>query len=537
MTSETAQRRAAAWTRVLAGPPQPVTPFLDRQAEQEALRRLLAPGGARPGPVVLQGPAGVGTTTLAAHLVGQLAPQFPGGIIWADLTTVNGDPWPILVAWPRMLGLIADYPPDPTQRVRNVRRALAGHVQARGPILAILDDARAIWVDGIHLLIRILPDAATPVLTSSEPAVAAMLGGEALPVAPWPKGTSTQLLAALSDGVLTGPLADAVARYAGGVPLALFLVARAAALDSAPTVLARLRDPGPWFDVLREASRTADDAISRCLAANYATLEARAPADARLWRWLGAFAPGVFSVAEVAGVLAAAGHIPPDESPTDAVGAALQRLADRGLVEPAPGWGYRLHPRLYLSAAALLDYAGETAAAQHAHRTSYLAYILARRSRFDELETVRTNLLLGMDRAVEAVDYAAVRGYAWALSSTRRNNVRRTLPGEEGFLWRHGYWHELRRRLEQARWAAEVAGEDWDVAAFAGNLAILLQELGERESARRELERVRDTFHRLGDTTQEIVALDQLSQLAQSSGDDEAAREYQRQAQALRQRL
>jgi hypothetical protein len=272
----------------------------------------------------------------------------------------------------------------------------------------------------------------------------------------------------------------------------------------------------------------ADDAISRCLAANYATLETRAPADARLWRWLGVFAPGVFSVSEVAGVLTAAGHIPAGEAPIDTVNAALHRLADRGLVEPAPGWGYRLHPRLYLSAVVLLEHAGEWDADQHAHRTTYLAYVLARRSRFIELETVRANALLGMDRAVEASDHAAVRGYAWALSATRRN--------EEGFLWRHGYWHELRRRLEQARWAAESEGEDWDVAAFAGNLAILLQELGELESARRELERVRATFHRLGDTAQEVIALNQLSQLAQADGDEEAVREYQRQAQALRQR-
>jgi len=524
MSSETARRRAAAWTRVLAGPPQPITPFLDRQAEQEAVRRLLLAPPARPRPVVLHGPPGVGTTTLAAYLAAHQAPQFPGGVVWADLATVNGDPWPILVAWPRMLGLIADYPPNPAHRLRNVRRALA---RVRDPFLVILDDARAIWFEGLQLLVQLLPDTATLLVTSSEAAVAAMLEATVVPVTPWPLAVSVQLLAALSAGALTEALADGVAHYAGAQPLALLLAARAAALDGVSAVLDRLRDPGPWFDVLREATHGADDALSRCLAANYALLAAQAPADARLWRWLGVLAPGVFSVAEVAGVLTAAGHIPPDESSTAAVEAALQRLADRGLVEPAPGWGYRLHPQLYLSAAALLDQAGETAAAQHAHRTSYLAYVLARRSRLDELETVRTNLLLGMDRAVEAMDYAAVRGYAWALSSTQRN--------EEGFLWRHGYWHELRRRLEQARWAAEVAGEDWDMAAFAGNLALLLQELGEQDNARRELERVRDTFHRLGDMAQELVALEQLTQLALASGDKAAAQEYYRQAQALRQ--
>ncbi|MBU1880281.1 MAG: ATP-binding protein, partial [Chloroflexi bacterium] len=192
------QSRIEAWLQVVAAPPPPVAPFLDRQAELDVLRRSLAAKETPPGPLILMGQRGLGTTTLAAHW----AAHWSGLTLWADLFTANGNPLPILSAWAQRLGQSASYAPGPAQRVQALRQILLARAETEPPLLVVLDEARAVWMEGIQVLCQALPDRATLLVTTSEPAVAAMLGVIPQPVAAWPTSIAMQFLASLSDGVL-----------------------------------------------------------------------------------------------------------------------------------------------------------------------------------------------------------------------------------------------------------------------------------------------------------------------------------------------
>jgi predicted ATPase/Tfp pilus assembly protein PilF len=77
-----------AWqSRVIAAPPQPVTPFIGRERETGQLSELLCDGSARL--VTVLGPGGVGKTRLAAQAADAARHHFADGMRWIGLSPLR----------------------------------------------------------------------------------------------------------------------------------------------------------------------------------------------------------------------------------------------------------------------------------------------------------------------------------------------------------------------------------------------------------------------------------------------------------------
>jgi predicted ATPase/DNA-binding XRE family transcriptional regulator len=66
-----------------------LTSFVGREAELDALRRLLDPGGSAVRLVTLLGPGGVGKTRLAVAVAAELAPVYPDRVVFVDLAPLR----------------------------------------------------------------------------------------------------------------------------------------------------------------------------------------------------------------------------------------------------------------------------------------------------------------------------------------------------------------------------------------------------------------------------------------------------------------
>ncbi|MER6137007.1 BTAD domain-containing putative transcriptional regulator [Streptomyces sp. NPDC001815] len=249
--------------------------FTGRERELEVIQRTLTqPTGSQPPAAVLVGGGGVGKTALAVRLGHRLRPAFPDGQLYAALRG-NGarpaDPHAVLGRLLRVLGTDPDrLPADPDERAEVYRLALAGR-----HLLLTLDDA----VDDEQVQPLLPGSADTAVLITSRVRLSAPLGARVVQLPDLPHGHSVRLLARLlgPERVNREPAAAAaIARYCGGLPLAL----RAAAvrLNTRPhwslsRYAQRLSDEGRRLDELAHSSLS----VRASFTASYNAL----PEDAR----------------------------------------------------------------------------------------------------------------------------------------------------------------------------------------------------------------------------------------------------------------
>jgi hypothetical protein len=249
--------------------------FTGRDREMEVIQRSLTqPSGSQPPAVVLVGGGGVGKTALAVRLGHRLRPAFPDGQLYAALRgsgTRPADPHAVLGRLLRVLGTDPDrLPADPDERAEVYRLALAGR-----QLLLTLDDA----VDDEQVQPLLPGSADTAVLITSRGRLSTPLGARVLQLPDLPHSHSVRLLARMlgPERVSREPAAAAaIARYCGGLPLAL----RAAAvrLNTRPhwslsRYAERLSDEGRRLDELAHSSLS----VRASFAASYNAL----PEDAR----------------------------------------------------------------------------------------------------------------------------------------------------------------------------------------------------------------------------------------------------------------
>jgi len=219
--------------------------FTGRERELDVLQRTLTrPTDAQPPAVVLVGGGGVGKTALAVRLGHRLRSAFPDGRLYAALRGSTGrpaDPYAVQGRLLRALGTDPDrLPTDPDERAEVYRLALAGR-----RLLLTLDDA----ADDEQVQPLLPGSADTAVLITSRGRLSTPLGARVTRVAELPYGHSIRLLARMlgPERVSREPsAAAAIARYCGGLPLAL----RAAAV--------RLNTRVHW-SLSRYAERLSDD--------------------------------------------------------------------------------------------------------------------------------------------------------------------------------------------------------------------------------------------------------------------------------------
>jgi hypothetical protein len=284
--------------------PAPLAHFAGREVELAAVREALTAGDI-PQAVIIIGIGGVGKTALVAQLAAQFAGDFPGGVLWADLPTVGGDPLPVLGAWARLCGRDVSALHAPQARARAVRDLLAERVAELGRLLLVLDDVdvRESWLGGAQVLASARPPDVPLLVTAPDEESALAMGGVVHRLDVLPPERAVELLEALVGPVVErdGDAARRLAERVGRLPLALELVGKLAAR--------RAREPGfQLADLCAELEARAagplqlggQPGLVACFSLSYDALGAEAQ---RLFRALSVFAPAPVVAGHVAAVV------------------------------------------------------------------------------------------------------------------------------------------------------------------------------------------------------------------------------------------
>jgi predicted ATPase/DNA-binding XRE family transcriptional regulator/tetratricopeptide (TPR) repeat protein len=562
-----------------APPPIPPTPLIGRRRELAELRRLLTAGGARL--VTLTGPGGVGKTRLALELARSLGAEFPGGVTFIALTSVQ-DPALVLPTIAEAFGVRDAHGRLLSERIkqalRGQRRLLVldnlelllwaaspvAELLAGCPELSILATSRAtLRLSGEQLYS--VPPLATP--RSGEPTTFTLLAAsDAVAL------FDQRARAAIPDFRLTEANASAVAAICArvdGLPLAVELAAARVRMLSPETLLARL-DAG--IDLLTGGAQDNVPRLRSMRAAIAWSYDLLDPEEQALFRRLAVFADGfTLEAAEaVADAMAAA------ETAVPAVPAfvldGVASLIDKSLLAPQDGDARA--PRLGMLATIQefgrerLAATGEGEATRRAHADWFLGLAEdawpAFRQRADQafwldrLEAERGNLRAALRWLDESGDAASLLRLAGALFwfwyirgplAEGRRWLERALAAHAGqqpsaararalvgaALLAHFQDDEAEARtwLELAEREARDLGDPWLLAFALLLLGIVAEDRGDYRHAGVRFAESLALFQRANDLANAGLALNHLGVAAWGEGDLQRATELCEEALAL----
>ncbi len=491
-------------------PVAPPEPFVGRAKERDELARALRDG--RGAVHTLAGMGGVGKTALAARVVHDLigADAFPGGVLWLSLEAAP----PADTLWTHV---VAAYGYPPSVDVAGTARAALNHHR---PLL-VIDNAESAPATARALLDG--RGAATVLLTTRDRTVTAGYGGPPRQIDPLDRPAAVELFQARAGAGHDPALAGKLCGLVGDLPLAVNLAAGYVTGYDEPLAgyLALLRETS-----LGETLHLADRRDMSVLV-TFDLTHARLDGDAQLALAVLALDGGESSALQA--VAAGAGW-----ADTTRARRACNDLVRRSLVTRGSGTMdsgaaasakkkncYSLHPLVRRYAIEKQAPAATEAAIRTRLTAHYLAYARAHRqptaADYNALQAEHLNILAAMDRAYREKRWAQVRRFAWALCKP-----------VSGYLGVRGYWGELRARLEQAVRAARAEGDKRETAAFVHNLAILAQNTGNLDEARRLYRASLDIAEELGDRAGIANTLHELGRLAQDTGDHAEARRLYR---------
>lgn len=366
-TTATTFAPSAALPRQL---PADIAHFTGRLAQMATLEKLLLMArGQTPRPIVLDGTAGVGKTTLAVHWAHVARDQFPDGQLYLDLRGFGPgapvEPAAALESLLRALGVVAELPAE-----LDARSALLRTLMAQRCMLLLLDNARD------EAQVRpLLPGGQSQVLITSRSQLRGMTAREGafrVTLDVFSPDEAHSLLAALLDEgrLRAAPRAEMeLGQLCSRLPLALSIAA--ANLDANPHL--SLAD---YVNELREGNRlVALEAGNDQAAAVRATLDLSYTAlpepQRRMFRLLGLVSGADFTVQTTAALAGCS---------TGEAGRRLDLLSSFHLVRMhAPG-RYTFHDllRLYAAEHAYSDeFTDELAEARQRLYNWYLHSVLA----------------------------------------------------------------------------------------------------------------------------------------------------------------
>jgi predicted ATPase/transcriptional regulator with XRE-family HTH domain len=229
------------------GIPRPLTPLIGRASVAAAVVRLVHRGDTQL--LVLTGPGGVGKTRLAIEVAERVAGDFPGGVVFTDLTPLR-DPGLVLGAMARQLGV--------DERDATPLASLLSAALRERRVLVVLDNFEHLLAarDAVLALLEACPGVV--MLVTSRVALRVRAGRE-YPVAPLalpdpagqdtvPDSPAVQLFLDRAsaagaepalDDTTTGSVAE-ISRQLDGIPLAIELAAARLPLLPPGELLARL---------------------------------------------------------------------------------------------------------------------------------------------------------------------------------------------------------------------------------------------------------------------------------------------------------
>ncbi|GIH02790.1 SARP family transcriptional regulator [Rhizocola hellebori] len=498
--TSTGQASAAAGPAQL---PPDLPTFTGRVAELAAAAALKPDGGAVWPLITVVGMAGVGKTALAVRLAHEVADRYPDGQLFVNLRgfdpgSAPTDPADALHGFLEAFGITAAKVPRTLDgMVTSYRSLLAGR-----RVLVVLDNAR-----DAEQVRPLLPGSrgCLTVVTSRTTlsGLAVTNGAHPLPLQALSTQDALDLLAhrlGRERVDAQAQAATAIIRYCGGLPLALAVVAAAAATDPALSLEAIAADLAATHGRLDAFAAT--EAVTDVRAVFSWSYQALSAEAARLLRLLGTARVGpdigVAAAASLAGV------------PLAQVRPLLSELLQASLVSRSAVDRYVLHDLIAAFAAETATGDGERQAALHRLLDYYrLTALAAERLYLPVREPIQPDLpappvegptdrdaaeaWLTAERLtlLDAVRQAAALGmadHAWHIAWS-------TAP----FLHLTGQWDDMRTGLQLALAACSDTADAQTVANICVDLGIVTTELGLHEEAQTHLVRAGEIFGTLGD--------------------------------------
>ncbi|GGM01266.1 helix-turn-helix domain-containing protein [Micromonospora yangpuensis] len=411
--------------------PGDLTDFAGRAGELHRLAEE-AQGAARAEAarvVVVNGPPGVGKTSLVVHAAHQQARHFPRGSLFVDLRGMDDEPTPLAQALDQLLTAfgVAQLPPSTDARL-TLYRTLSG--EGRG--LLVLDNAR----DEAQVRPLLPNGPGWLVLVSSRSALAGLAGVRRVPLRVLSEEEAQLLLTgAVGGGRIATESAAAVelGRLCGRLPLALRVAANRLAVRpqwSVQSLVERLRNERRRLDLLRAG----DIEVRSAFELSYRLLDTPAR---RAFRSLAVVPLPQYSAPVVAALV---------DEPVAVTEDLLDALVDAGLLNAAATAGrYVLHDLLALFAAERID-AEESAADTDAARDRLAGHLLGRiASAHGWLDPTRWRPPAGFPTAPAAVNWLDTErpGWWWAIRYVATRGRHHEVLAAAGHL----YWYAERRHL------------------------------------------------------------------------------------------
>jgi tetratricopeptide (TPR) repeat protein len=523
--------------------PGPVAGFAGRAAELDALTGLLNQTADSTPAIVISaigGTAGVGKTALAVQWAHQVADQFPGGQLYANLRGYDPDrPVPAadgLAGFLRALGVPGqDIPPDQDERSARYRSLLAGK-----KMLVVLDNAGS--VEQVRPLLPGSPSCA--VVVTSRDALAGLVarhGATRLDLDLLPLAEAASLLRAL-----IGQRADddpgAAAELAGQccrLPLALRMAAElAAARPDMPLagLVAELGDQQRRLDLLT-AGGDPRTAVRAVFSWSYRHLD---DDTAQAFRLAGLH-PGADFDSYAVDALTGTG--------LQQARTVLDRLARAHLIQPSSPGRYAMHDLLRAYArelAAATDGEEEQNAAltrlfDHYLHTAAIAMDALypaerhRRPRIDPpgtaspavTEPAAARAWLDAERATLVAITVHAAAHGWLTYATRLSAMLFR------YLDRGGHHPEAMTIHSHARAAAQHAGDRAAEAHALNDLGTVHQRHGRYQEAAGHLRQALTLFEQVGDPFGQARAVSNLGNIHSSLGRYREAIDLYRQARII----
>lgn len=529
--------RARVVPETLATPaelPWTVPTFTGRQGE---LAHLL---GIRSRLVALNGPGGVGKSTLALQAAASLAARHPDGQLYVNLRGASPGVAPLtpmaaLQRFLRALGLPdRKIPSEPDEAAVHFRS-----LTARRRLLVVLDDA----VDETQVLPLLPSGPDSTTLITSRAVLGGLDGAEHLPVEGMDDAEAVALLARLigQEWVAAEPdSATEVVRRCGRLPLAVRIAG--ARLVSRPDwrlsdLAARLRDERSRLDELQHG----DLAVRTSLAIGRQGIGDHAE------RLLGLL--GLLDLDDVS--LPAAAAL--DGRSMTRVRRDLDRLAAAQLLEPCPEDDrYSLHDLVRLhareQAAVQISETEQTKAIRRLVHF-YLATMRNASRRYAPRSPWRVRTGLADDelraKGLEFDDREAIIGWIRVESGNlvRVAHHAARLPGEEESLITYsvamhvpvqsqGYWNE-RKEVYELALASTNASRSTGLSLVQHDLGLVYRYLGLLDPAEVVLEQAAQAFREHSDAYLEADTLVRLAEVDRERPDHRAALEHLDSARAI----
>lgn len=506
--------------------PPDTADFTGRAEAIEQLTGLLTASDAELPVVVICGEPGAGKSTLAVRVVHRLADRFPDGQLFVPLAGSSGEPrdtGELLADLLRSLSVVGPaIPDDVAARAATYRARLAGR-----RVLVVLDDAAELAQ--VRALLPGSPGCAA--LITSRRRLSGLAGATQLPLGRLTDSEALALLGTVAgrERVAGQPAdADRIAGSCGNLPLALRIAGtRLAIRPNLPlrSLADRLEDTRQRLDELV----VGDLGVRASLALSYQALH---PTAQRAYRLLGLYRTIDVPPWSIAALLG----IPDAEN-------VIEELVEASLLQPVgtdrtgqPR--YRMHDLVWLHARELwstVESETERAATSRRLLTAALGLTdIAARA------IPRTFLMCRLvDRmpAPSLVDGLAADAEAW-FASERVNLVSSIRPMcrvgwiDEAvllaerfsvYLWKHGYWQDLRTVYDALGEGARMAG-DGHVAARADTVFATLSFLrGDFAAAEAKLRRSLAVFRRSADEHATACVLTSLADCLNMLGEPQEA--------------